>query len=66
MLTDVLEIGLEDSQLLAEIRLVTELMIAATAAPGALEQDTIDRLLGVRPGVEVDPPQVVDQVRRGD
>ena len=46
---DILEIGLEDSQLLAEIELVTELMIAATGCAEALPQGTIDAILGLRP-----------------
>ena len=65
MVTDVLEIGLEDSQLLAEIQLVTELIIAASSAPGALDQETIDALLGVRPVAE-GPPEIGEQGRRGD
>jgi hypothetical protein len=32
-----------------EIRLVTELIVVATTAPGELEQGVIDDVLGVRP-----------------
>lgn len=66
MLMDVLEIGLEDSELLAEIELVTELMIAATGTPGPLDQETIDTLLGVRPATQDEVPPIVKQIRRGE
>jgi hypothetical protein len=44
-----LDVELHDDQLVDEIRLVTELMVVATMAPGDLEQDVIDRALGVEP-----------------
>ena len=44
-----LDIDLTDQILDDEIRLVTELMVVATMAPGELEQDVIDETLGVDP-----------------
>jgi hypothetical protein len=45
-----LDIDLTDQILDDEIRLVTELMVVATMAPGDLEQQVIDETLGVQPG----------------
>jgi hypothetical protein len=45
-----LDIDLTDQILDDEIRLVTELMVVATMAPGELEQQVIDETLGVQPG----------------
>jgi hypothetical protein len=39
---------LEDDQLMMEIELVTELMIAGSGSPSALDPATIDAILGVR------------------
>ena len=44
-----LDIDLTDQILDDEIRLVTELMVVATMAPGELEQQVIDETLGVQP-----------------
>ena len=44
-----LDIDLTDQILDDEIRLVTELMVVATMAPGDLEQQVIDETLGVQP-----------------
>ena len=44
-----LDIDLTDQILDDEIRLVTELMVVATMAPGELEQTVIDETLGVQP-----------------
>jgi hypothetical protein len=45
---DALDVELLDDQLVDEIRLVTELMVVATMAPGDLDQDVIDAALGVQ------------------
>ena len=45
-----LDIDLTDQILDDEIRLVTELMVVATMAPGELEQQVIEETLGVQPG----------------
>lgn len=50
-MNDQLEVNLEDRQLMDEINLVADLMIAAVDAPGDLEQNSIDRILGVLDGV---------------
>jgi hypothetical protein len=42
-----LDVDLQDDETVEEIRLVTELMVVAAAAPGELEQDVIDGALGV-------------------
>jgi len=44
---DPLSVPLEDAELLEEIRLLTELILAATHLNGALDQATIDRVLGL-------------------
>ena len=44
---DALDVELNDAELIEEIRLVTELMVVASMAPGELEQDVIDDALGV-------------------
>jgi hypothetical protein len=44
-----LDVELTDKVLDDEIRLVTELMVVATMAPGDLEQEVIDETLGVGP-----------------
>jgi hypothetical protein len=46
---DPLDVQLHDPQLIDEIHLVTELIVVATMAPGELEQQVIDDVLGVRP-----------------
>jgi hypothetical protein len=46
---DALDVQLNDQVLVDEIHLVTELIVVATMAPGDLEQDVIDDVLGVRP-----------------
>jgi hypothetical protein len=43
---DQLNVHLEDPEQLAEVRLLTELIIAATESSGRLGAQTIDRLLG--------------------
>ena len=44
---DQLNVPLEDSELLAEVELTTNLIIAASEADAALPQAEVDRLLGV-------------------
>lgn len=45
-MNDLCEFDLEDTDLRAEIDLVAELMIAAAASDDALDQQTIDAVLG--------------------
>jgi hypothetical protein len=46
-MNDQLNVPLEDVELLAEVELTTDLIIAASEAEGTLPQAEIDRLLGV-------------------
>ncbi len=46
-MADPFDVALEDSDLLVEVELTTNLIIAATAAEGPLPLDEIDRILGV-------------------
>jgi hypothetical protein len=47
---DQFDITLEDSDLLSEVELTTDLMIAATGSDLPLAPAEIDRLLGLAPG----------------
>jgi hypothetical protein len=51
------QVELHDTQLVDEIRLVTELMVVASLAPGELEQQVIDDVLGVHPVKSLFPRQ---------
>ncbi len=57
---DQLNVPLEDSELLAEVELTTNLIIAASESEATLAQDDIDRLLGV------EPPSIPSQKQRED
>ncbi len=46
-MADHLDVPLEDAVLMEEVELISTLMIAASENEGQLEQDQIDRLLGV-------------------
>ena len=46
-MADHLDVPLEDAVLMEEVELISTLMIAASETEGPLEQDQIDRLLGV-------------------
>jgi hypothetical protein len=48
---DQLNVPLEDAELLAEVELTTNLIIAASEADAPLPQEQIDRLLGLDPDV---------------
>jgi hypothetical protein len=59
---DQLNVPLEDSELLAEVELTTNLIIAASEAETTLPQDEVDRLLGIEGRTEpVIPPQKTRQ-----
>jgi hypothetical protein len=47
---DQLNVPLEDAELLAEVELTTNLIIAASESETSLPQDEVDRLLGLDPG----------------
>ncbi len=59
---DQLDVPLEDAELLAEVELTTNLMIAAGASSDHLTQGDIDRLLGVTPSSI--PTQQVRNIQR--
>jgi hypothetical protein len=60
---DQLDVPLEDAELLAEVELTTNLIIAASESDTMLPQAEIDRLLGVtdaaRPATPVIPTQAI-------
>jgi hypothetical protein len=56
LVDDQLNVPLEDSELLAEVELTTNLIIAASESDAPLDQEQIDNLLGV--------PKVPEQGRR--
>jgi len=56
---DQLDVPLEDAELLAEVELTTNLMIAASQSDLPLTQAQVDRLLGI--GVPAAPPTVPQQ-----
>ena len=62
---DQLNVPLEDVELLAEVELTTNLIIAASEADHTLSQAEIDRILGVDSAVGV-PPNVPSQQVRSD
>jgi hypothetical protein len=47
VMDDQLDVPLEDAELLAEVELTTNLIIAATESDASLSQDEVDRILGV-------------------
>lgn len=49
---DQFDVTLEDSELLAEVELTTNLIIAASEAQGRLTEDEIDSILGLLPDVD--------------
>lgn len=59
---DNLNVPLEDSELLAEVELTTNLIIAASESEATLSQAEIDELLGLD---EVDDLRIPPQQRRG-
>jgi hypothetical protein len=57
---DQLNVPLEDAELLAEVELTTNLIIAASESDQTLAQDEVDRLLGL------EPPTIPSQAVRED
>ncbi|HXH77275.1 hypothetical protein [Nocardioides sp.] len=53
---DQFDVTLEDDDLLGEVELTTTLIIAASESDEHLDQDEIDRLLGVTPTTPDDEP----------
>jgi hypothetical protein len=57
---DKLNVPLEDAELLAEVELTTNLIIAASESKATLSQEQVDQLLGI---AEMDSPQIPNQRR---
>jgi len=51
-MSDQFDVSLEDPDLLGEVEMTTNLIIAASGAAGPLDQEEIDATLGVVPGDE--------------
>jgi hypothetical protein len=49
VMEDQLNVPLEDAELLAEVELTTNLIIAASESEASLPQEEVDRLLGLEP-----------------
>lgn len=49
MTTDPFDVDLEDDELLAEVELTADLIVAANQSDERLSSEEIDRILGVRP-----------------
>jgi hypothetical protein len=49
VMEDQLNVPLEDAELLAEVELTTNLIIAASESETSLPQEEVDRLLGLEP-----------------
>jgi hypothetical protein len=60
---DQLNVPLEDAELLAEVELTTNLIIAASESDESLSQEQVDTLLGLPPS---DTPPIPSQQRRTD
>ena len=60
---DQLDVPLEDNELLAEVELTTNLIIAASESDGPLSLADIDRILGITHGPTI-PAQSQQQVRQ--
>jgi hypothetical protein len=54
VMDDQLDVPLEDGELLAEVELTTDLIIAASEADHALSQAVVDAILGVESGSRQD------------
>jgi hypothetical protein len=50
--SDQFDVTLEDADLLVEVEMTTNLIVAASAADGPLPQEEIDRILGIEPAEE--------------
>lgn len=67
MVDDQLNVPLVDAELLEEVELTTNLIIAASEADAILSQAAVDDLLGLEEGtvVELTRPFPFEQTRRG-
>ena len=62
---DQFDVSLEDSDLLVEVEMTTNLIIAASESDEALSQDQIDAILGVVPQPAQPSRPQLDPVRAG-
>lgn len=60
---DKLNVPLEDAELLAEVELTTNLIIAASESDAVLSQEQVDQLLGVS---DTDTASIPSQQQRRD
>jgi len=58
---DKLNVPLEDAELLAEVELTTNLIIAASESDAVLSQEQVDQLLGLS---DAESPAIPNQQRR--
>ncbi|HEX5770924.1 MAG TPA: hypothetical protein VFY11_08165 [Nocardioidaceae bacterium] len=58
---DKLNVPLEDAELLAEVELTTNLIIAASESDAVLSQEQVDQLLGL---ADAESPAIPNQQRR--
>jgi hypothetical protein len=58
---DKLNVPLEDAELLAEVELTTNLIIAASESDAVLSQEQVDQLLGIS---DAESPAIPNQQRR--
>jgi hypothetical protein len=63
VMDDQLNVPLEDAELLAEVELTTNLIIAASEADATMSQAEVDRLLGVEATDESQQPIPAQQAR---
>ncbi len=61
-MSDQFDVSLEDPDLLGEVEMTTNLIIAASEAAGPLDQDEIDAILGV---TSVEAPADAPRVAEG-
>lgn len=59
-MADQFDVTLEDGELLDEVELTTNLIIAASESDGPLSQEQIDAILGVTPKRPETPPPAAD------
>jgi hypothetical protein len=64
MTRDQLDVSLEDLDLLDEVELTTNLIIAASQSPGPISAREVDRLLGVETPPASTAPRVPQQTSR--
>lgn len=64
MTRDQLDVSLEDGDLLDEVELTTNLIIAASGSPGAIPASEVDQLLGIETELTSKTPRVPRQTAK--